>query len=173
MVMQHNANHSQRVLRFCEFGHVFHRSQSLAAYIENYSEYDALLLGISGPVHPPNWDQATRICDFFDLKGDVKTLLDRLQLIHLDMKPSEESTELTDYHITLFCDGTRVGTIAKLCTDVQESYDVPHPIFFAEFNWTRLVLLYKKVPERAYHPISLFSSGGARSCSLSRPLPAC
>lgn len=156
MVMQRNANHAQRVLRFYEFGHVFHRSEHEATFIENYSEYDALLLGISGTVEPVSWDLNPRMTDFFDLKGDVGQLLDTLQLDGLRMQPSHESTEITEYHITLYADQTRVGTIAKLSETVQASFDLPDPVFFAEFNWTRLILLYEKILDPRFVSISLF-----------------
>ncbi len=156
MVMQHNANYSQRVLRFFEIGHVFHKSDQLATYIENYSEYAALLLGVSGPVRPDSWDQTTRITDFFDLKGDVCSLLDQLLPSSLEMKPSHVPTELTDYHITLYSDETRVGTLAKLSSNLQKQYSLPDPVFFAEFNWTRLFLLNEPRPDQTYASISFF-----------------
>ena len=156
MVMQHNAHHSHRVLRFYEFGHVFHRSEDEAAFIENYSEYEGLLIGASGPVSPDSWDRAGRIGDFFDMKGDVSQLLDALQLGALDMRFHHNPTEITEYHITLHANDTRVGTIAKLSEPIQRSHDLTDPVFFAEFNWTRLVLLYEKAPDQTYTPISVF-----------------
>ena len=92
MAMQRNVNHSQRVLRFYEFGHVFHHSKRAAAYIENFSEYDVLLLGVCGAVRPIGWDSDPRAADFFDLKGDVSQLLGALQLDTLNMQPNYEPT---------------------------------------------------------------------------------
>ncbi len=155
-VMQHNANYSQRELRFFEIGHVFHKSDQLATYIENYSEYVALLLGVSGPIRPCSWDQTIRMSDFFDLKGDVCSLLERLRLDSLEMQPSYKPTELTDYHLTLYSDKTRVGTLAKLSSILQAQYSLPDPVFFAEFNWTRLFLLNDQIPDQTYASISFF-----------------
>ena len=156
MAMQHNANHSQRVLRFYEFGHVFHHSKRAAAFIENFSEYDVLLVGISGAIRPANWDQDLRVADFFDLKGEICQLLDALQFNALRMQPSYTSTELTDYHITLYSGRTHIGILAKLSGAIQESFDLPDPVFFAEFNWTRLLLLHEKNPSQTYTRISPF-----------------
>ena len=155
-VMQYNIYHSQQVLRFCEFGHVFHHSRQEASFIENCSEYDALLLGVSGPIQPKNWDSTSRIADFFDVKGDVHALLDVMRLDILRLEPCYQPTELTDYHITFYSDETRVGTLAKLSGSIQRSFDLPDPVFFAEFNWTRLVLLYEGVPDITYVPVASF-----------------
>ena len=156
MAMQRNVNHSQRVLRFYEFGHVFHHSKRAAAYIENFSEYDVLLLGICGAVRPIGWDSDPRAADFFDLKGDVSQLLGALQLDTLNMQPNYEPTEITDYHIILHSDSARIGIIAKLSGAIQESFDLPDPVFFAEFNWTRLLLLHEKNPHQTYTHILPF-----------------
>ena len=156
VVMRHNVHHSHRALRFYEFGHVFHQSKEQATFIENYSEYDGLLLGMSGPVRPGNWDGTARITDFFDLKGEISQFLNALQLNGLDMRFNNGSTEITDYHIGLYSNKTRVGIIAKLSEDIQHSYDLPDPVFFAEFNWTRLVLLYGKIPDQTYIPVSFY-----------------
>ena len=172
-VMQYNIHHSQQVLRFCEFGHVFHHSQQQAAFIENCSEYNALLLGISGPIQPDNWDSTSRIADFFDLKGHVGTLLDALRLNILRLQPCYQPTELTDYHITLYSDRTRVGTMARLSGSIQKAYDLPDPVFFMEFNWTRLVLLYEGIPDVTYVPVSSFPAVGrdlAVSVDQSQPV---
>ncbi len=156
MAMRRNANHSQRVLRFYEFGHVFHHSKHTAAYIENFSEYEVLLLGICGAARPSGWDSDPRTADFFDLKGNVGQLLDALRLNTLNMQPSYEPTEITDYHITLYSDRVHIGIIAKLSGAIQDSFDLPDPIFFAEFNWTRLLLLHEKNLPQTYAPISPF-----------------
>jgi len=155
-VMKHNVHHSQKVLRFYEFGHLFHRSNAQAAFIENYSEYDGLLLGMSGQMQPHNWDIPPRVADFFDLKGNVSQFLDDLQLTPLSMEFHNQPTDITDYHITLRINKERVGVMAKLATAVQHSYDLPDPVFFAEFNWTRLVVFYEQIPDKTYIPISLF-----------------
>jgi len=156
-VMKHNVHHSQKILRFYEFGHLFHRSTKQATFIENYSEYDGLLIGISGQIQPHGWDTPPRTSDFFDLKGDVGQFLEALQLMSaLRFEFHNQPSDITDYHITLFHKNTQVGTIAKLAPSIQDSYDLPDPVFFAELNWTRLVVLYDQVPDQTYTPISLF-----------------
>jgi len=156
MVMKHNVRHSQHVLRFYEFGHVFHQGPDQSTYLEHYSEYDALLMGISGPVSPSSWDTSSRIVDFFDLKGDLTLLLDTLKLHQLEMQFHDQPTELTDYHLTLHSKKYRCATIAKLAESLQDSYQLPHPVFFADFNWTRLLDLYHQKSSATFTPISLY-----------------
>ncbi len=155
-VMRHNVHHSQMILRFYEFGHLFHKSTTQATFIENYSEYDGLLIGMSGQIQPHGWDIDPRIADFFDLKGEVSQLLATLQLTSIKMEYHNQPTDITDYHITLLSKKTQVGTIGKLSKSIQQSNDLPYPVFFAEFNWTRLIVLYDQTPQQTYETISLF-----------------
>lgn len=152
-VMQHNANHGQRTLRFYEIGHVFHFSEHEAAFIENYSEYEVLLFGISGPVRPQSWDGSIRLADFFDIKGDVEKLLSLLNLEFLGMEPSVEPTGITAHHITLSVNKKWIGTIARLSDEIQAAYDLPDPVFFATINWTRLALICEEQPAAVYAPV--------------------
>ena len=152
-VMQHNANHGQRTLRFYELGHVFHLSEHEAAFIENYSEYEVLLFGISGPVRPQSWDGSIPLADFFDIKGDVEKLLSLLNLDFLQMEPSVEPTDITAHHITLSVNKKWIGTIARLSDEIQAAYDLPDPVFFATFNWTRLALICDEQPAAVYSPV--------------------
>ncbi len=155
-VMQHNAHHGQRTLRFYEFGHVFHLSEHEAAFVENYSEYEVLLFGVSGPVRPQSWDGSIPLADFFDIKGDVEKLLSLLNLDSLRMEPSIKPTEITAHHITLYTNKKWVGTIARLSDDIQAAHDLPDPVFFATFNWTRLALICEKQPATVYTPVSRY-----------------
>jgi len=157
MVMKHNTHHSQRVLRFYEFGHLFHQGTDQAAFIENYTEYEGLLLGVSGPAQPGGWDGSSRITDFFDLKGEICQFLDILRLSNnLEMEFNDQPSEITEYHITLHTNQIRAGIIAKLSETIRESYDLPDPVFFAEFNWSSLIRLYERTPNSTYTSISLF-----------------
>ncbi|MCY4225750.1 MAG: phenylalanine--tRNA ligase subunit beta [Bacteroidetes bacterium] len=155
-VMKHNVRHSQPVLRFYEFGHVFHQGSAQSTFLEHYSEYDALLIGISGPLNPSSWDTSSRMADFFDLKGDMSLLFDTLQLNPFEMQFHDQPTEITEYHITLATENLRCATIAKLADSIQDYYELPHPVFFADFNWTRLLELYDQKPPTAFTPISLY-----------------
>lgn len=155
-VMQHNARHGQRTLRFYEFGHVFHLSEHEAAFVENHSEYEVLLFGISGPVRPQSWDGNIPLADFFDIKGDVEKLLSLLNLDSLRMEPSVEPTKITAHHITLCTNKKWVGTIARLSEEVQAAHDLPDPVFFATFNWTRLALICEEQPATVFTPVSRY-----------------
>src|SRR5690606_17656163 len=86
-VIEHNQNHGQDVLRFYEFGHVFHRSTAQQGDVPGYAEHEALLIALSGPKATVAWDQKRQEADIFDLKGTVEELLSTLRLPEIEMVP--------------------------------------------------------------------------------------
>ena len=152
--MGYNQNRGQEVLRFYEFGHVFHRVQGKVTFIPGFSEYDALILMISGPLGPTEWGEKPRESDFFDLKGDVETLLEVLRVPAVRTEPCYERTTLTRFHVLLRSDGAEIGRMGRMDDAVCAAYDIKAPVFFAEFNWTRLVLHAKDQVARRHSPFS-------------------
>ena len=153
-VMQFNTHHGQAPLRFYEFGHVFHRTSEEASYIDGYAEYETLILGMSGPANPQSWDGQDREVDFYDLKGDVETLLSSLRLPEVHMEFSQTPTAITSNQITLYCNKQRIGCIAQLHADLQRQWDIRAGVYFAEFNWTRLVLNTQASTQRTFTPVN-------------------
>jgi phenylalanyl-tRNA synthetase beta chain len=161
-VMQHNRNHGQDALRFFEFGRVYRRATAdEAPLVPGYAEHPALLLAVSGPHAPVGWDTDPRDTDLFDLKGLVETLLDdlRLDAPALAPRPTDASDEsaITEHRIDVTDGDTPLGTLARVRDDVAEDFDLDdHPVFVAEFNWTRLADRAATGRHRTYEPVSRF-----------------
>ena len=155
-VMGFNQNHGQDVLRFYEFGHVFHRTDRLDVLVPGYAEHDAFIMALSGPDAPTGWDRQARTVDFFDLKGDVEALLETLRLPNVVMTPSYEATPLTAYHLTITSGGTYLGVIARLADALAETSDLKTPAYFAELDWTTLVALAAPQLTRTYQTVSRY-----------------
>lgn len=155
-VMQFNTHHGQSPLRFYEMGHVFHRSEEQAVYIDGYAEYETLIMGISGLAQPPTWDGKGRDVDFFDMKGDVESVLSKFGLTHVRMDYQSQPTDVTAYQITMIYKDQRLGCIAELSSDLQRQWDLRTPVYFAEFNWTRLVLHAQERANEMFTPVNRF-----------------
>jgi len=156
-VMQHNRNHGQDALRFFEFGRVYRRATAdEEPLVPGYAEHPALLLAVSGPHAPVGWDTDPRDTDLFDLKGLVETLLDdlRLDAPALTPRPTDASA-ITEHRIDVTDGDTALGTLARVQADVAADFDLDdHPVFVAEFNWTRLADLAATGRHRTYEPVS-------------------
>ena len=161
--MGFNQNHGQEVLRFYEFGHVFHRTDrspgsgpGQAVLVPGYAEHETFIMALSGPDAPTGWDRKARTVDFFDLKGDVEALLEAFGLPGVVMTPSYEATTLTAYHLTITSGGTYLGIVARLADALAEASDLKAPTYFAELDWTALVALATPHLARTYQTVSRY-----------------
>lgn len=155
-VMQFNTHHGQTPLRFYELGHVFHRAPEHAVYIDGFAEYETLIIGITGPARPQAWDGKGRDVDFFDLKGDVEQLLSAFGISDVQMEFHSQPTAITANQITLFYHKKRLGCIAQLHADLQHKWDLRAPVYFAELNWTRLVLHANECSRHRFTPVNRY-----------------
>ena len=155
-VMRHNANHGQEVLRFLEFGHVFHRTEEAGTLIPGYAEDASLLLAAAGPADAPAWDVQPRSLDFFDLKGVVEALLQACKVPDVVLAPVAAPTPVTPYHLAVFTGEQPLGIIARLSDDLAEAYDLKGPVFFAELNWARLSATAAPYLNVTYSAVSRF-----------------
>jgi len=72
-MLAYNLNRGVDNVRLFEVGHVFQAVDRGAAEVKSIS------LGATGSAIPPSWNQASRPISFFDLKGDIETLLRAFQ----------------------------------------------------------------------------------------------
>lgn len=155
-VMAYNQNHGQRMLRFMEFGHVFHKGEKKGAMVEGYAEHTSLILVLGGLRHQASWDAEEAQAGFHDLKGHVATLIESLGVEDVRMDAVYESTPATDYHIVISSQGRQLGIIARLSAAQQSAYGIKEPAYFAEINWDLLFEKSKAKIRRQYEPISRF-----------------
>ncbi|MBC8044557.1 MAG: phenylalanine--tRNA ligase subunit beta [Rhizobacter sp.] len=79
-VVAHNLNHGNRDLRLFEVGSVF-EADAEGTYFSGYREREMLGLVITGNRFPESWGFKSEATDFFDLKGVVEMLLQKLGLL--------------------------------------------------------------------------------------------
>ena len=150
LTMGFNSRRGCERLRFCEFGHVFHRAEAEDALVPGYAEHESFIMAISGPVTRKGWDQTARLADFFDLKGDVEALLRALRLPDFDMTASEHSTTVSEFHVSIGVKGRRIGHMAQVLSTHLQAQDIRTAVYFAELDWDALTSLASPHQTREY-----------------------
>ncbi len=93
--------------------------------------------------------------DFWDLKGVVEVLAERLRLDDVHYEPAEHPTFHTGRAAHLIADGKNIGTFGELYPLVRKSFDLPdQPVCVAEFELD--VLLDATLASHGYRRISRF-----------------
>ena len=130
-VLRHNLNRRAERVRVFEAGRVFLRDASVAASemaVEGYAQPKRIGALAYGPVAEEQWGLATRMVDFFDVKGDVEALFAPrvarfVAAAHPALHPGRSAR--------IEVDGQNAGWIGELHPRWMQQYDLPHaPILF-------------------------------------------
>ncbi|NJD67863.1 MAG: phenylalanine--tRNA ligase subunit beta [Candidatus Methylomirabilota bacterium] len=103
-------------------------------------ERHMLVIGLTGPRWPRQWSRAVLPSDFYDLKGIVEVLLDRLKLgpihfIHITDQPPFHPGRTT----AVYTGDVRLGVIGELHPAVGRALEVRAPVYLAEFDLEQLL----------------------------------
>ncbi len=118
-------------VRLFEVGRVFRRDASVADGMQTVAGFDqpVRVAGLAyGPADALQWGQAARQVDFFDVKGDVESLLAPLQA-------SFVAAEHPAFHpgrcAQVVVGGRAVGFVGELHPKWRQAYDLPQaPVLF-------------------------------------------
>ena len=154
-VLRHNANRGARQLRLFETGRVF-RGGIADTVVPGFLESEVLLFAVTGLRNESAWYEKEQRVDFFDLKGAVATLLERLELPRVRMEPVYEGSDVTEYHLALYVESAPLGTVAKLSAKEAARYDLEGDVFFAELDVDAITALSRLDEPTEFRSLSRF-----------------
>ena len=128
----YNQNRQHGDAKLFEFGKTYHQ------YGENYNETNHLIIGLSGKLHPEQWNNSSSSASFYTIKGIAQTVIDKLGLgKHIKFKPLKKS---------LFADGVQVyllkhkiGEIGWVGNKLKKAFGLKNDIYIADFDWDQLM----------------------------------
>jgi phenylalanyl-tRNA synthetase beta chain len=144
-VVAHNIRRGNRDLRLFEVAHGFsmipENERTGDGPLAAYRETELLSLVMTGRRAPRNWSQRDETVDFFDLKGAVEMLLEKLNLLDKSaLNIYNESTIGIEFSSTE--NGKpgvlKVGTVQQISKDMLEAFELDQDVFLAEIDVTVL-----------------------------------
>ncbi|RUM94657.1 MAG: phenylalanine--tRNA ligase subunit beta [Thiothrix sp.] len=125
--VSHNLRRQQSRVRIFETGLVFIPGES------GLEQRQRIAGAVMGSVLPEQWASPSRDVDFFDIKGDLQSLLDMRGLDyqwasgrHAALHPGQTAE--------IFCNGQSVGWVGSLHPELQQKLDVSKRVFLFEFD---------------------------------------
>ena len=156
--VQENSKRSKAGLRFFEVGRRYLPSSEALSLPD---ERRSVGIALCGPAEISWFAELARPADFYDLKGVVEMLLDRLHITHYRFTPTQHPTfhpgrcallELLRRSSAGEETYSPVGVLGEVHPLVQYRYDLPDRAYLCELD---LEQLYAAVPEKlTYAPIS-------------------
>ena len=145
--MSHNINRKADSLAMYEFGHVYtfdpEAVSTAEAPLAPYGEASRLALWLTGNVREGNWARPSEEATFYDLKGYVEAILDRLGLTSKEVTFGKgESDDIFKACLTLESrSGKRLGRLGILTRAILAKCDIKQEAVYAELDWAELVKL--------------------------------
>jgi len=110
---------------------------------------------LSGRREPEGWAQSAESSDFFDVKGVVEDLLDRLNIVEVRW-PAEHGEPF--YHPGKACavesGGQRLGTLGEIHPQVLRGYDIQQPVLLLDLDAEALFAAAGRHP--GFRPLSRY-----------------
>ncbi|MBE0480619.1 MAG: phenylalanine--tRNA ligase subunit beta [Dehalococcoidia bacterium] len=145
-----NQRHDSTSLRFFELGRIYvPRDRDLP------DEREMLAAVLAGPRHSQSsWVSASENMDFFDAKGVLETIFDRLR-IRAAFEPGEDSILLPGRTAAISAGGDNIGVIGELHPKTAALFDISvQPVILFELDMQRLLPLTGQTAK--YQPVPRF-----------------
>ncbi|MDQ2716126.1 MAG: phenylalanine--tRNA ligase subunit beta [Chloroflexota bacterium] len=156
--VQENSKRNRAGLRFFEVGRRYLPASEPGSLPD---ERRSIGIALCGPAEISWSPELARAADFYDLKGVVETLLDRLHIKRYRFTPTQHPTfhpgrcallELPRLSSAGQETFSPVGVLGEVHPRVQQRYDLPQRAYLCELD---LEMLYTAVPRAlSYEPIS-------------------
>ena len=138
-VAEANLHRQQRRIRLFELGHCFLDRP------EGFTEPERLGLLMAGPAAPEHWAEPSRATDFFDLKGEVESLLALTGESDWTFAPADLPWLHPGQAAVVRRGGARLGWLGQIHPALARDLDLAAPLFVAELDTAQL--LSRALPE--------------------------
>ncbi len=143
-VVQHNFNHGQPSIRMFEFGKVYRRTGTISDSLEGFIEERRLLLVLAGSYQPQHYSSSSREYDFFDMKGEVESLLSKFFLDKYRLIYYDNGKPLSAGNIDVEIQGTYAGFLGTLRKPIAATFDIEREVYLCELNVDVLQKAWKR-----------------------------
>jgi phenylalanyl-tRNA synthetase beta chain len=134
-VVKHNLNREQENIQIFEMGRIFY----CAGKDPKPEEKEMIGLALTGTWHTKQWYSTTQEIDFFDLKGIVVTLLERLGIREWGLKSGKSSLFHPGRYAELVINGDIAGFLGEIHPEVLGAYDIEQRVYVAELERDKLL----------------------------------
>jgi len=136
--LAYNQNRQQADLQIFEFG------QDYQTHQENHQETPRLAIALMGKQTLENWNQnPVSQHTFFSLKKEVYAILERFGLANA-CKESTLSNVLFKQGLRIDCDRQLLVELGEISAQLQQDLDLKQPVYYAHFDWNKLLELASK-----------------------------
>jgi phenylalanyl-tRNA synthetase beta chain len=117
-------------MRLFEIGSIFKKLAGGDAHSEGMS----IGIAMTGLAQSREWYGEPRPYDFFDLKGAVLSLFEKLRLDKMLRFSYDGNDSLSKYALAIEIDGVRCGALTEVSSHVLREFGIEQPVFYSELD---------------------------------------
>lgn len=136
-VVSYNINRKRSDLRLFEFGKNYRVRDG------KYDEQKHLLLYLTGNQLPQSWTTTSRPVSFFELKGSVEALFERLGLKEVTTLSLEPTDNVAAEGFRWMYGETLLGTMGVVKHKILKDFDIKQEVLYADLHWETLLELVR------------------------------
>lgn len=136
-VVSYNINRKRSDLRLFEFGKNYRVRDG------KYDEQKHLLLYLTGNQLPQSWITTPRAVSFFELKGSVEALFERLGLKEVTTLLLEPTDNVAAEGFRWMYGETLLGTMGVVKHKILKDFDIKQEVLYADLHWETLLELVR------------------------------
>lgn len=150
-VAAHNINRKSSDFAIFEIGRIF-----CGEDVEDKSHQAYKIGGLmTGQRSVPSWDASSELVDFYDVKGLVESLLDKIFLDKYQFILYDNDVYLeADQQLAIVAGGAQIGVLGKVSERAGNAFEVEQPVYVFEIDVAALEKLSAR--DRQYQPYSKF-----------------
>ena len=145
-VIVYNNNRKRTDLKLFEFGKNYYFTEGA------YTESKHLVLYLTGNTYPEHWSVTPQKTTFFQLKGVVEALFERLGLKNITTLPLEENDAVATEGFRWQIGNTLLGTTKVIKSKVLKDFGIKQEVLVADLQWEVILqevqgnkVLYKEI----------------------------
>jgi phenylalanyl-tRNA synthetase beta chain len=155
-VVNHNIRNGSPNLQIFEIGKIFNSNKNSDSFISGIKENEFLILCLTGNNTPIQWNNTTRNFDFYDIKGQIESALEKIGLKNYMFSVLNGHNLLSKNSLIITYKKKEIGCFGEVKKTILKYYDIDQPVFLAEINLSELYKTEIKSP--GYEQISHFPS---------------
>ncbi len=144
----YNHNRKNANLKMFEFGRVYSTRTTKNDPLQGYHEEKHLAVIMTGRLQSENWNTKDKQVDFFDLRGNMEAVCDKLAIPYAHWIVEPFTSKVIDDGLVYSYNGKSILIIGSLNAKVLKAFDIKQPVYYADVNWDRLFAL---IPSKSVH----------------------
>ncbi len=102
-----------------------------------YNEWKHLSLFATGNNHPVSWNSPENPIDFYQFKGYVDAIFDRLGIHKFEVRPNDE--DIFAESVAYYLGKNKIASFGMIKKNITKAFDIKQDVFFADIFWDNVL----------------------------------